>query len=93
MNSGALPPDLERLIELVVTRHVWGRGLTAKQMQVKLASALDDHRRHLVIVRDGKNGRLEIEFGPELGDVARAFSEAGQGRSEQSAELINGKPT
>jgi hypothetical protein len=45
-------------------------------MQEKLASALDDGRRHLVSVRQGQAGRLEIEFKPELGDVGRAFVEA-----------------
>jgi hypothetical protein len=71
-----LRADLNRLMELVVTRHVWGRDLAAEQMQEKLASALDEGRRHLVTVRKGENGRLEIEFKPELGDVGRAFIEA-----------------
>jgi hypothetical protein len=68
--------DLVRLMELVVTRHVWGRGLTAEQMQEQLGSVLDDGRRHLVTVSVAKSGRLEIEFSPELGDVGRAFAEA-----------------
>jgi hypothetical protein len=72
----AVPGDLERLMELVVTRHVWGRSLSAEQMQETLASALDESRRHLVTVRKAKSGRLEIEFSPELGDVGRAFIEA-----------------
>ncbi len=71
--------DLERLMELVVTRHVWGRGLDAEQMREKLASALDEGRRHLVNVREGQGGRLEIEFSPELGDVGRAFVDASKG--------------
>jgi hypothetical protein len=61
-------------MELVVTRHVWGRGLAADRMQEKLASALDEGRRHLVTVREGKNGRPE--FSPELGEVGRAFNDA-----------------
>lgn len=76
MNDTPLPSDLKRLMELVVTRHVWARGLDAEQMQEKLASALDEGRRHLVTVRNGENGRPEIEFNPELGDVGRAFIEA-----------------
>lgn len=48
----------------------------AEQMQAKLASALDEGRSHLVSVRNGKGGRLDIEFSPELGDVGRAFAEA-----------------
>jgi hypothetical protein len=64
--------DLERLMELIVTRHVWGRDLAAEQMQREL----DDGRRHLVSVRRAENGRLDIEFSPELGDVDRAFVEA-----------------
>ncbi|MCK1611048.1 MULTISPECIES: hypothetical protein [unclassified Bradyrhizobium] len=71
-----LPADLERLMELVVTRHVWGRKLAAEQMQETLASALDEGRRHLVTVREEEDGRLGIEFDPELGDVGRAFVEA-----------------
>ncbi|OAF14127.1 hypothetical protein AXW67_00590 [Bradyrhizobium neotropicale] len=71
-----MPADLERLMGLVVTRHVWGRGLDTEQMQEKLAAALDEGRRHLVTVRKGKNGRIDIEFNPELGDVGRAFDEA-----------------
>lgn len=71
-----LPADLMRLMELVVTRHVWGRGLSGKQMQAKLASALDEGRRHLVSVRRAKSGCIDIEFSPELGDVGRAFTEA-----------------
>ncbi|WP_375049764.1 hypothetical protein [Bradyrhizobium sp. 8-10B] len=63
-------------MELVVTRHVWGRGLSAEQMQAKLASVLDEGRRHLVHVRSGKNGRLEVEFDGQLGDIGRAFNEA-----------------
>lgn len=63
-------------MELVVTRHVWGRGLTAEQMQETLASALDEGRRHLVSVCEAESGRLEIEFKAELGDVGRAFVEA-----------------
>jgi hypothetical protein len=31
-----LPADLKRLMELVVTRHVWGRNLNAEQMQRSL---------------------------------------------------------
>ena len=72
----ALPSDLMKLMELVVTRHVWGRGLSGEQMQAKLASALDEGRRHLISVRNGKGGSLDIEFNPELGDVGRAFAEA-----------------
>jgi len=72
------PPDLKRLMELVVTRHVWGRRLSAEQMQERLASALDDGRRHLVTVRRARSGRLEIGFAPELGDVGRAYIEASQ---------------
>lgn len=68
--------DLARLMELVVTRHIWGRGLEAEQMQETLASALDEGRRHMVAVRRGQSGQLEIEFAPELGDVERAFVEA-----------------
>lgn len=68
--------DLARLIELVVTRHVWGRDLTEEQMQDTLASALDEGRRHLIKVRAVEDGRLAIEFAPELGDVGRAFIEA-----------------
>jgi hypothetical protein len=71
-----LPEDLKRLMQLVVTRHVWGRDLSAVQMQEKLAAALDDGRRHLVTVRKEDDGRLGVEFAPELGDVGRAFSEA-----------------
>jgi hypothetical protein len=71
--------DLARLMELVVTRHVWGRELTAEQMQEQLASALDEGRRHLVTVRKGKSGRFEIGFKPELGNVGRAFIEAAKG--------------
>lgn len=71
-----LPADLKALTELVVTRHVWGRQLSAEQMQEKLASALDEGRRHLVTVRRAERGRLEIGFSPELGDVGRAFVEA-----------------
>lgn len=74
--DGDLPVDLERLMELVVTRHVWGRDLTAEQMQETLASALDEDRRHLVKVCTAEDGRLGIEFAPELGDVGRAFVEA-----------------
>jgi len=74
-----LPADLKRLIKLVVTRHVWGRQLSAEQMQEKLASALDEGRRRLVTVRKAKSGRLEIEFSPELRDVGRAFTEASKG--------------
>ncbi|CCD97765.1 hypothetical protein BRAS3809_1320005 [Bradyrhizobium sp. STM 3809] len=71
-----LPSDLKRLMELVVTRHVWGRGLSAEQLQAGLRAALDGGRKHLVAVRVGENGRPEIEFDPELGDVGRAFTEA-----------------
>lgn len=71
-----LPADLKRLMDLVVTRHVWGRNLNAEQMQEKLASALDEGRRHLVTVHEQEDGRLGIEFAPELGDVGRAFTEA-----------------
>lgn len=71
--------DLDRLMELVVTRHLWGRGLSAEQMQQKLAAVLDEGRRHFVQVREGKGGRLDIEFSPELGDVASAFVEASKG--------------
>jgi hypothetical protein len=39
-----LRDDLNRLMELVVTRHVWGRDLAAEQMQEKLASVLDEGR-------------------------------------------------
>ena len=48
-------------------------------MQAKLASALDAGRRHLVTVRKGEVGRLDVEFAPELGDVKRAFVEASRG--------------
>ena len=68
--------DLDRLMQLVVTRHVWGKGLSAEQMQERLASALDEGRRHLVKVRNAKGGRLGIEFDPELGDVEQAFKNA-----------------
>lgn len=68
--------DLARLMELVVTRHIWGRGLEPEQMQETLASALDQGRRHMVTVRRAQSGQLEIEFAPELGDVSRAFVEA-----------------
>jgi hypothetical protein len=51
-------------------------NLNAEQMQEKLASALHDGRRHLVTVRKGERGRLDIQFAPELGDVERAFVEA-----------------
>jgi hypothetical protein len=74
-----LPTDLKRLMDLVVTRHVWGRNLSAEQMQEKLASALDVDRRHLVTVRKGEGGLLDIQFAPELGDVERAFVEASKG--------------
>lgn len=74
-----IPSDLDRLMKLVVTRHVWGRGLSAEQMQARLAAALDENRRHLVAVRIGKAGRLEIEFSPQLGDLGRAFAEASRG--------------
>lgn len=74
-----LPEDLKRLMELVVTRHIWGDQLDAGQMQEQLASVLDEGRRHLVTVRPSKSGRLEIEFKPELGDVGRAFLEASKG--------------
>jgi hypothetical protein len=67
------------LMDLVVTRHVWGRNLRAEQMQKKLASALDDGRRHLVTVCLQEDGRLGIEFAPELGGVKRAFVEALKG--------------
>lgn len=73
-----LPADLKRLMELVVTRHIWGNQLSAEQMQEQLASALDEGRRHLVNVRKAESGRLEIEFNPELGDVGRAFIEASE---------------
>lgn len=75
-SAGQLPSDLERLMDLVVTRHVWGRNLSAEQMQATLASALDEGRRHLVKVRAEEDGRMGIEFDPELGDVGRAFVEA-----------------
>lgn len=68
--------DLDRLMELVVTRHLWGLGLNAAQMQARLSSALDEGRRHLVRVRQGNNGRLEIEFDGQLGDIGHAFSQA-----------------
>lgn len=68
--------DLARLMELVVTRHIWGRGLTAEQMQDTLASALDEGRRHLVRVRKGQDGQIEIQFKAELGDVGHAFVDA-----------------
>ena len=68
--------DLDRLMQLVVTRHVWGKDLNAQQMQERLASALDEGRRHLVTVRKTKDGRLGIEFHAGLGDVERAFNEA-----------------
>jgi hypothetical protein len=60
-------------MELVVTRHVWARGLAAEQMQEKLASALDEGRRYLVMVRNGENGGPEIEFNPELGRRGASF--------------------
>jgi len=74
-----VPADLEHLMELVVTRHVWARGLNAEQMREQLASVLDEGRRHLVTVREEAGGRLGIEFDPELGDVGRAFVEASKG--------------
>lgn len=66
-------------MELVVTRHVWGRDLAAEQMQEKLASVLDEGRRRLVAVRKSKNGRLEIEFDPSWRRGAR-FHRSIQGR-------------
>lgn len=51
MTDSEVPADLARLMQLVVTRHAWGKGLTAEQMQEKLASVLDDGRTHLVSVR------------------------------------------
>lgn len=74
-----VPADLKRLMELMVTRHVWGRSLSAEQMQAKLRSALDVGRRHLVTVRKGERGRLDMQFAPKLGDVERAFAEASKG--------------
>jgi hypothetical protein len=71
-----LPADLERLMELVVTRHVWGRNLDAEQMQEHLRLSLDEGRRHLVTVRRAADGQLGIEFDLDLGDVRRAFAEA-----------------
>lgn len=82
----SLPEDLKRLMELVVTRHIWGRQLSAEQMQETLASALDEGRRHLVTVRRSKSGRLEIGFKPELGDVGWAFIQA-------SKAAPNNRPT
>ena len=43
-DQDSLPADLRRLMQLVVTRHGWGKGLTAEQMQERLASALDEGR-------------------------------------------------
>ncbi|MGY4467649.1 hypothetical protein ACVWWK_003358 [Bradyrhizobium sp. LB9.1b] len=74
--DGGVPADLARLMQLVVTRHVWGKGLTAEQMRDRLASALDKDRAHLVSVRTLVSGRLEVEFDAQLGDVGRAFEEA-----------------
>jgi NADH dehydrogenase FAD-containing subunit len=68
--------DLDRLMQLVVTRHIWGKGLSAEQMQERLSSVLDEGRRHLVTVRKAGGGRLGIEFAAGLGDVERAFKEA-----------------
>lgn len=76
MADSEVPADLARLMQLVVTRHVWGRGLTAEQMREKLASALDEGRTDLVSVRTLPSGRLEVEFDTKLGDVGRAFEEA-----------------
>lgn len=45
-------------------------------MRATLAATLDEGRRHLVTVREEEDGRLGIEFAPELGDVGRAFVEA-----------------
>jgi hypothetical protein len=55
------------------------KSLSAPQMQQELSSALDEGRRHLVTVHQEKDGRLGIEFDPELGDVERAFTEASEG--------------
>lgn len=85
--ADVLPADLTRLMELVVTRHVWGRGLSGERVQAKLASALDEGRRHLVSVQAGKDGNLNIEFSPELGDVGRAFTEASKTAPVQSSYL------
>ncbi|NOJ46046.1 hypothetical protein [Bradyrhizobium archetypum] len=76
MTDKPIRDDPNRLMELVVTRHVWGWGLSPEQMQEKLAAALDEDRRHLVAVRRKEDGRLAVEFSPELGDVGRAFIEA-----------------
>ncbi|MHC2521681.1 hypothetical protein [Bradyrhizobium diazoefficiens] len=81
MTNSGVPDDLARLMQLVVTRHVWGKGLTAEQMREKLASALDDGRTHLVSVRTLVSGRLEVEFDAKLGDVGRAFEEASKAAS------------
>lgn len=75
-NQDEVPADLARLMQLVVTRHVWGKGLTAEQMQERLAFALDEGRTRLVSVRTLVSGRLEVEFDARLGDVGRAFKEA-----------------
>ena len=72
----SMPSDLKALMELVLTRNVWGRGLSVSQMETKLASVLDEGRRHLVTVCERCDGELSIEFAPELGDVGRAFAEA-----------------
>ena len=71
----SMPSDLKTLMELVVTRNVWGRDLSVGQMEAKLASVLDEGRRHLVTVCEQHDGELSIEFAPELGDVGRAFAE------------------
>lgn len=83
MTDSEVPDDLARLMQLVVTRHVWGKGLTAEQMREKLASALDEGRTDLVSVRTLVSGRLEVEFDAKLGDVGRAFEEASKSVSSK----------
>lgn len=61
-------------MELVVTRHIWGRGLTAEQMQEKLASALDDGHRHMVNVRRGQSGQLPMRNGRIIKVAATKFA-------------------
>lgn len=82
--------DLDRLMQLVVTRHEWGKGLNAKQMQDRLSSALDEGRRHLIKVRTARNGRLGIEFDPALGDVEGAFNRASDTERQNRMGAANG---
>jgi hypothetical protein len=64
LTNQPLRDDLKRLMELVITRHVWGRDLTAEQMQEKLASALDDGRRHPVAVVEEKADGSTLSSAP-----------------------------